>query len=467
MFHRCLAVILGILLTAPQTLAQVPVSPESPSGPLASNPRPAEFRISDRVILVRDERMVQTHFTMVVHAGCLDEEPDCRGVAHYLEHLLLAGRNPDHTESASRFFSDGYANGWTSHKATAYVHRIAPRRAEQGGPMADLERLFAFYANRLRGFEVSAADVVRERNIVLQEYQLRSGNNPFGRFDIQIDKELFPRHSLGRSVIGSPETIAALTLEQAQRFHASWYRPDNITVVVAGNLDPEEVRAVTARTFGTLESRSSPRPGREVPEIEPTRSSLALTDAQVKRRTVRYTKLVRIPEETRNIRNARMLLADFLASRLAGSPNDVLVEGRSVTDRVGAGVIRHLPGLYEIWLSAEPTPDTGSEQLAEAMRSYLDGLASRGSFDTATLERLKRRFAADVATTNQSGEQISNRVVEWVANGDPYDSLADYPQRVAAVSADDVTHLLTLLAGPGREVTGILLPETTVDRRVP
>ncbi len=223
MFHRCLAVILGVLLTAPPTLAQAPASPNSPSGPLASNPRPAEFRISDRVILVRDERMVQTHFTLVVHAGCLDEEPDCRGVAHYLEHLLLAGRNPDHTESASRFFSDGYANGWTTHKATAFVHRIAPRRAEQGGPMADLERLFAFYANRLRSFEVSAADAVRERNVVLQEYQLRTGNNPFGRFGVQLEKVLFPHHSLGQPVIGSPETITALTLEQAQRFHARWY----------------------------------------------------------------------------------------------------------------------------------------------------------------------------------------------------------------------------------------------------
>jgi secreted Zn-dependent insulinase-like peptidase len=95
------------------------------------------------VILVRDERMLQTHFTLVVHAGCLDEEPDCRGVAHYLEHLLLVGRNPDHTETAFRFFADGYANGWTNQKATAFIHRIAPRRADQGGPMADLERLFA------------------------------------------------------------------------------------------------------------------------------------------------------------------------------------------------------------------------------------------------------------------------------------------------------------------------------------
>ena len=72
------------------------------------------------------------------------------------------------------------------------------------------------------------------------------------------------------------------------------------------------------------------------------------------------------------------------------------------------------------------------------MRSYLDGLASRGSFDTTTLERLKRRFAADVAMANLSGERIMNRVVDWVANGDPYDSLADFPLRVAAVSADDV-----------------------------
>src|SRR3712207_9403933 len=79
--------------------------------------------------------------------SCLDEEPDCRGVAHYLEHLLLAGRNPDHTESASRFFSDGYANGWTSHKATAFVHRIAPRRAEQGGPDRKSTRLNSSHAN--------------------------------------------------------------------------------------------------------------------------------------------------------------------------------------------------------------------------------------------------------------------------------------------------------------------------------
>jgi hypothetical protein len=101
------------------------------------------------------------------------------------------------------------------------------------------------------------------------------------------------------------------------------------------------------------------------------------------------------------------------------------------------------------------------------MRSYFNGLASHGSFDPATLDRLKRRFAADVTMINLSGERMMSRVVDWVANGDPYHSLADFPSRVAAVIPSDVTRLLAALAGPGRELTGILLPETNANQRVP
>jgi len=465
--HRCLAILLGGLLAVPSVLAQEPAPSNGPAVESTTSAYPAEIRIADRVILIRDERMQQTHFTLVVHAGCLDEEPDCRGIAHYLEHLLLSGRNPDHTEVAFRFFADGYANGWTTQKATAFVHRIAPRPAGTGDPMANLERLFTFYANRLRSFEVSAADALRERNVVLQEYQLRTGNSPFGRFGVHYEKTLLPSHPLGRSVIGSPETIQALTVEEAQHFHARWYVANNATVVVAGNLDPEAVRTLAARTFGVVEPRSlPPRPGRAVPEIELGHLSLVMNDAQVKRRIVRYTKLVRVPEEVEDLLSAGLLLANFLSSQLAGSPNDVLVEQLGLTDGIAAGVTRHLPGLYRVWLSAEPIPETSPDELAGAMRRYLDGLTGRG-FDPTTLERLKRRFAADVAMANLSGERIMGRVVNWIANGDPYDDIAGFPLRVAATTPGDMARLLTALAGTGRELTGFLLPETNTDRRVP
>jgi zinc protease len=279
---------------------------------------------------------------------------------------------------------------------------------------------------------------------------------------------LFPNHALGQRVIGAPETIEAFTLEEAQRFHTRWYAPNNVTVVIAGNLDPEAVRAAAARTFGALEPRSLPlRSGREVPQIEPQHLTLRVDDAQMTRRSVRYAKLVRLPEETERSRSARLLLSNFLASQLADSPHDVLVEHQGVTDGIAAGVTRHLPGLYQIWLSAEPTPETSPEQLAGAMRGYLEDLVARGGPGLATLERLKRRFAADLTGISWSGERMMGRVVDWVSGGDPYDRLSAFPLEVAATTPDDVTQLLAHLTGSGREVTGFLLPKAAQQGRAP
>jgi hypothetical protein len=68
---------------------------------------------------------------------------------------------------------------------------------------------------------------------------------------------------------------------------------------------------------------------------------------------------------------------------------------------------------------------------------------------------------------NLSGERIMGRVVNWIANGDPYDDIAGFPLRVAATTPGDMARLLTALDGPGRELTGFLLPEANADRRVP
>src|SRR5262245_21810101 len=107
----------------------------------------AEERVSERVFLVRDKPGTPTQFQMIVLAGCSDEaDGQCKGLAHYLEHLVLVGRNPEHKDIAVRFFPDAGSNGWTNMRATVYLHSVPAR---DGGPKADLERLFTFYAARL------------------------------------------------------------------------------------------------------------------------------------------------------------------------------------------------------------------------------------------------------------------------------------------------------------------------------
>jgi len=202
-FCRFLAV--AAALTGPAQAQQDtrPVDlPPPEAAPLernAAEARPAEVRISDRVVLVRDPTMRSIQFTMVVRAGCADEpEMRCRGIAHYLEHLLLVGRNADHTETAFRFFPDGTSNGWTSDRATGYIHRFPKRDTAE----ADVEKLFSFYANRLRGFEVSAEDAERERlcgsQRLLARVTVRQNTGKHGHlrdpaailFAIQIDTQI-------------------------------------------------------------------------------------------------------------------------------------------------------------------------------------------------------------------------------------------------------------------------------------
>jgi predicted Zn-dependent peptidase len=133
-------------------------------------------RVTDRVFLVRDKPGSESHFEMIVHAGCNEEAAgDCRGLSHYLEHLILNALNPERDIIAARFFPDGYSNRYTS-----YEHRIAARPAP---PVEELKELFRFYAARLQSFHATEAEAARERSVVLQEYNYRIEHYPARKFD--------------------------------------------------------------------------------------------------------------------------------------------------------------------------------------------------------------------------------------------------------------------------------------------
>ncbi len=457
-FPSCLLAA-ALALCAP-AMAQQPSPPAqtepAPLPPQAPDAKPVEVRISDRVVLVRDPSMRSIQFTMVVRAGCADE-PDlqCRGLAHYLEHLILVGRNPDHTDTAFRFFPEGSSNGWTSHRATGYTHRI-PKRATTE---ADLEKLFAFYANRLKGFEITPEEAARERNVVLQEYNVRVGGNPFARFQRRLDRVLLPDHPLGQTVGGTPETIAELSVEGAKAFHKTWYALNNVFFVVAGDVSELALKGIVDRTLGGLPEQPLPeRAWRAAFPVEPLDATIRETSEEVRRQAVSHTKLVRVEDDDPTLRPSRALLVSFLRSQLPGSPHDVLVERDSVTDAVGfADVTRLVPGIYRATLAAEPHDESDPERVAAAMRAYWRDLAARG-IDERNLERLKKRFADGEKLAERQGERIYGRIVDWIGLGNEYDTLAVWPRRIAAVTVEDVNRLIRALAAEGREVTGMLLP---------
>ena len=413
-------------------------------------------RVLERVYVVEDRRLRSTSFTMVVNAGCVDEPGGvCRGLAHYLEHLILSGRNAEHADSAFRMFAGGYSNGTTSYEATTYIHRV-PVRPEGAG--ADLEKLFTFYAARLQGFEISEADANRERNVVLQEYNLRLGSSAEGKLRARMLETLLPGHPRSQPVVGWPHQIAALSLGDARAFHRDWYVLDNVAFVVSGPTPVVEVEAIARKALASVTPRPSPqRPPRTVrPPVEAV--TLRDSDPQVQNPVLILQKLVTVPESDRwSSRGARLLLADFLQSRLDGSPHEVMVEGAKLATGIGLDLSRLAPRQAALTVRVPLDGGQPSEKVVEAVEAYLRDLGRTG-IPAETIDRLRTRRLERRVLALAEPQRVAEEDIDWLSGTDRFEDPALWPDRVRAVAAEQVAAYAAALAEPSRRVVGILTP---------
>jgi zinc protease len=428
---------------------------------LAGGASAAEERIGERLFLVRDKPGTPTQFQMIVNAGCADEAGgECRGLAHYLEHLVLVGRNPEHKDAAVRFFPDGYANGWTNLRATAYVHSV-PARAS--GPSADLEQLFGFYAARLKDFSISPEEALRERTVVRQEHDWRVASRPFPRFARMLDRALLPDHPMGQWTVGTKEDIEVFTLDDAKALHRNWYAINNVYFVIRGDIEPAALKDIADHALaGLVPRRLPPRARLKEPQIIVERKDLREQDAQVRRAGLYVKKLFRMEEpDLAGNRAARQIVLNFLRSRLPGSPYDVIVDrGKLAAGQPFVALTRVAPKTFVLTVGADVAPDVEPEKLLAGVEGYVEALASNG-VSAQTIARLQTRFAEARANADKDPAQVYARLIAWLAQGSRYEDLAAWPQRIAAVTPNDVATVLQGISGPGRIVTGVLAPATT------
>ena len=420
-------------------------------GPAAAT----EIWVAPNVYLVKDKPGTPLSFQMLVFAGCWDEaEAQCKGLAHYLEHLVLVGRNPEHRDAAVRMFGTGYANGWTNERATVYVHSVP------AGSRADLEQLFAFYAARLKDFAIPDAEAARERNVVLQEHDWRVGSNPSVAFFRDLTRVLIPDHVGGQWTIGTKESIQAMTLDQARAYHKAWYALNNVAFVIKGDIEESVVKAVAEKALSGLEPRLLPARNFFKPiVIKPGREDLRRSHATILRPFVQYRKLIRVPEPDLAVRRVeRQLLMSYLSGELPGSLNHTLRDAKPLaTNRPYIRLDRVAPQTYVFSIGAETAPDVTPETLLAAMTAWVDALPAN-PVSAELLARLQTRFAADRANTDKEPRLVHNRLISWLTNRQAYEDLALWPARVAAVTPAGVNTIAAAIGAPGRVVTGIMEP---------
>src|SRR5437588_2754285 len=201
------------------------------------------------LVVVPDRRTPVVTHMIWYKVGSADEPAGKSGIAHFLEHLMFKGtaKNPAGRFSQTLATIGGQENAFTSTDFTAYFQRVSREH---------LASLMEFEADRMSGLVLTEANVLPELQVVLEEWNLRVGNDPGARLGEQVTASLFLNHPYHRPVIGWRSEIEALRRDDALAFYRQFYTPNNAVVVVAGDVAPEEAKALAEATYGKVERRA-------------------------------------------------------------------------------------------------------------------------------------------------------------------------------------------------------------------
>ena len=227
------------------------------------------------VVVIPDHRApVVTHMVWY-RVGSADEQPGKSGIAHFLEHLMFKGTKAHPAGELSEKVADigGSDNAFTSYDYTAYHQTIPPDALPL---VMDIE------ADRMRNLILTDDVIATERDVVIEERGSRVENDPNSLLDEEIDATLYQNHPYGTPVIGWMHEMAQLNRDDAVTFYDRYYAPNNAILVVAGDVDPDQVKALAETTYAKVPRGPDlpPRIRPREPEQNTTRT-VTLTDARV------------------------------------------------------------------------------------------------------------------------------------------------------------------------------------------
>src|SRR5262245_29418781 len=213
---------------------------------------PASFTLDNglQVVVIPDHRTPVVTQMIWYKVGSADETPGKSGLAHFLEHLMFKGtaKHPAGEFSKTVLQVGGNENAFTSTDYTGYYQRV---------PRDQLARMVEFEADRMTGLILKDENVLPERDVVLEEFNMRVANNPDARLTEQIMAALYLNHPYGRPVIGWRQEIEKLDREDALAFYKRFYAPNNAILIVAGDVETNEVRPLVEKFYGPIPAQSS------------------------------------------------------------------------------------------------------------------------------------------------------------------------------------------------------------------
>mgnify|MGYP001089629201 CR=1 FL=1 len=442
------AAALLLLLSPPQPSAAQTVTSEPP----------ATFTLANglQVVVIPDHRTPVVTQMIWYKVGSADETPGKSGLAHFLEHLMFKGtsKHPAGEFSQTVLKIGGNENAFTSTDYTGYFQRV---------PREQLGRMMEFEADRMTGLILKDENVLPERDVVLEEYNMRVANNPDARLSEQIMAALYLNHPYGRPVIGWHHEIEKLNREDALAFYRRFYAPNNATLIVAGDVDAADVRKLAERTYGPIPAQPSIPPRRVRPQepVPTAPRTVTLADPRVEQTVLKRYYLVPSAVTASPEQSAALeVLAQLMGTGSNSALYRALVVDRTLAVSTNAGYQGAAIDPTQFMISAAPAPGVEFAKVEQAIDAVIAKL-KQDTVDAESLERAKTQLVAQAVYAQDSQATLARWYGAALTVGLGVDDIRSWPDRIRAVTAAQVRDAARMWLVPNRSVTGYLVKDTT------
>jgi len=427
---------------------------------LTSDP-PASFTLDNglQVVVIQDHRTPVVTQMIWYKVGSADETPGKSGLAHFLEHLMFKGtaKHPEGEFSQTVLKVGGNENAFTSVDYTGFFQRV---------PRDQLPKMMEFEADRMTGLVLKDENVLPERDVVLEEYNMRVANNPEARLNEQIMAALYLNHPYGRPIIGWHHEIEKLGREDALAFYHRFYAPNDAILVIAGDTDANEVRPLAEQTFGKVAAQPA-IPARRVRPQEPepvAPRTVTLADPHVEQPSVKRFYLA--PSAATAAEGESPAL-DVLAQLMGGGSNSYLYRAL-VVDRplaVNAGASYQGTSLDPTQFSISASPKQGVEfaEVEQVMDRVIADVAKNAP-RAEDLERVKTQLIAEAIYAQDNQEALARWYGGGLTTGLDIQEIRSWPDKIRAVTGEQVRAAAQKWLDKKRSVTGYLIKDTTPKR---
>lgn len=409
------------------------------------------------VVVIEDYRAPVVVHMLWYRAGSADEPVGSSGVAHYLEHLLFKATENVESGEFQRIVAEngGSDNAFTSYDYTGYFQRVAADR---------LPLMMQYEADRMNNLVLTEADIVSERGVILEERNQRTENSPGALAREQMRAAQFLNHRYGVPIIGWKHEMETLDMEDAMAFYDLYYSPNNAILVVAGDVEPDEVLALAQEHYGPIPLEPDlPERFRSQEPPQTAERRLIFEDPRVAQPYVTRTYIA--PERDEGAQEDAAALT-YLAELLGGSP---FTSALGIALQFDTNTAVYAGAFYDglnlddgtFGLTVVPSEGVSLQDAEDAMDAAIAAFLETG-IDPARMDALRTQLKAGEIFARDNVGGLARRYGAALTSGLTVQDVQAWPDILQAVTEEDVLAVAARVLDRNQSVTGWVIPSREV-----